>query len=149
MKYSNIVMSFMALLMLNACQEDFLDRSPLDQVGSTDYFKSPKDLETYVNQFYNNSSFLIANEFGLDYDSDNAIATNFNRLLAGTRTLDGASGINFSMVRSVNYFFDNYKRVEENADFDDYKQYLGEAFFFRALSYFQLLQGWGYPMVHY
>jgi len=143
MKYIKIAMSLIALLMLNACEKNFLDRKPLDQVGTLDYFKSPKDLETYVNQFYNSSSFPISPEFGRDYNSDNSVATNFNATLAGTRTLDGAGGISFSRVRSVNYFFDNYKRVEGNAAFADYKQYVGEAFFFRALIYFDLLQGWG------
>lgn len=129
--------------MINACKKNFLDRKPLDQVGASDYFKSPKDLETYVNQFYNAASFPIVSEYGLDFNSDNAVATNFNDVLAGTRTLDDAAPINFGRVRSVNYFFDNYKRIEGNAAFADYKQYVGEAFFFRALIYFELLQGWG------
>ncbi len=143
MKYLNIAMGLMAFLMLNACQKDFLDRKPLDQVGSSDYFKSPKDLETYMNQFYNNALFPVIGAFGLDYNSDNAVATNFDGRLAGTRTLDNASGISFGRVRSINYFFDNYKRVEANAALADYKQYLGEAYFFRALIYFDLLKGWG------
>jgi hypothetical protein len=140
---NKIITSLIALLMLSACEKNFLDRKPLDQVGASDYFKSPKDLETYLNQFYNNSSFPISSGYGLDYNSDNAVATNFDGILAGTRTLDGAGGISFSRVRSINYFFDNYKRIEGYAAFADYKQYVGEAFFFRALIYFDLLQGWG------
>ena len=143
MKYLKICMIFTAVLVLNACNKDFLDRRPLDQVGSADYFKSPKDLETYLNQFYNNTSFTIIPAFGLDYNSDNAVTTNFSDRLSGTRTLDNAPGISFSRVRSINYFFDNYKRVEANAAFADYKQYLGEAYFFRALIYFDLMKGWG------
>ena len=133
----------MALLVLGACEKNFLDRKPLDQVGASDYFKSPKDLETYLNQFYNNALFPIVANYGSDFNSDNSVATNFDGRLAGTRTLDGAGGISFSRVRSVNYFFDNYKRIEGHAAFEDYKQYVGEAFFFRALIYFDLLQGWG------
>lgn len=136
-------MSFIAMLVLNACEKNFLDRKPLDQVGASDYFKSPKDLETYMNQFYNYTSFPISREYGLDYNSDNAVTTNFDGRLAGTRTLDGASPISFSRVRSINYFFDNYKRIEGNAAFTDYQQYVGEAHFFRALIYFDLLKGWG------
>lgn len=143
MKYSKIVMCAFFFLTLTACEKDYLDRRPLDQVGSSDYFKSPKDLETYVNQFYTSYLLPYPGTFGLDYDSDNAVSTNFNERLAGTRTLDDASGINFSRVRSVNYFFDNYKRVAEHSAFDEYKQYVGEAFFFRALSYFRLLRSYG------
>ncbi len=143
MKHIKIVIGAFIFLLLNACKKDFLDRKPLDQVASSDYFKSPKDLETYVNQFYNSASFPVSDQYGRDYNSDNAVSTNFNTTLAGTRTLDGAGGINFARVRSVNYFFDNYKRIEGNAAFADYKQYVGEAFFFRALIYFDLLKGWG------
>ena len=136
-------MGLIALLLLNACKKNFLDRKPLDQVSSLDYFKSPNDLKTYVNQFYSTDLFPIADEFGLDYNSDNAVTTDYDVRLAGNRTLDGAGPIDFSGVRNVNYFFDNYKRVEANAAFDDYKQYIGEAHFFRALIYYRLLQGWG------
>ena len=109
MKNIQIVLSLIALLISGACKKDFLERKPLDQVGAPDYFKSAKDLETYLNQFYNNTSFPIASEYGLDFNSDNAVATNFNPTLAGTRTLDGAAAISFARVRSINYFFDNYK----------------------------------------
>lgn len=143
MKNIQIVLSLIALLISGACKKDFLERKPLDQVGAPDYFKSAKDLETYLNQFYNNTSFPIASEYGLDFNSDNAVATNFNPTLAGTRTLDGAAAISFARVRSINYFFDNYKRIEDYVAFGDYKQYVGEAFFFRALIYFDLLKGWG------
>lgn len=143
MKNIKMLLGALMLLGLGACEKNFLDRKPLDQVGADDYFKSPKDLQTYVNQFYNASSFPIVANYGSDFNSDNAVSTNFDERLAGTRTLDGADPIDFSRVRSVNYFFDNYKRVQENAAFDDYKQYVGEAFFFRALIYFNLLKGWG------
>jgi hypothetical protein len=143
MKSIKIIIGTLVFLMLNACEKNFLDGNPLDQVGSSDYFKSPKDLETYLNQFYNNTSFPIVPEYGLDFNSDNAVRTNFDERLAGTRTLDDAAGISFARVRSINYFFDNYKRVEGYAVFADYKQYVGEAFFFRAIIYFDLLQNWG------
>jgi len=143
MKNIKIIIGALTFLMLSACEKNFLDRKPLELVLASDYFKTPKDLEAYVNQFYNSTSFPISSGYGLDYNSDNAVATNFDGRLAGTRTLDGAGWISFSRVRSANYFFDNYKRIEDYAAFDDYKQYVGEAFFFRALAYFDLLKGWG------
>lgn len=143
MKNIKIITGVLVVLVLSACRKDFLDRRPLDEVGAFDYFKTPKDLETYVNQFYISALFPISEQYGRDYNSDNAVSTNFNEILAGTRTLDDAGAISFARVRSVNYFFDNYKRIEGLAAFDDYKQYVGEAFFFRALIYFDLLKGWG------
>ncbi len=144
MKNLKIAISLIALIIIsNACNEDFLDRSPLDQVGSTDYFKSPADLKTYVNQFYTRSRFPIFREHGGDIGTDNGISINISTWLDGSNTLDDARYISFGDVRAVNYFFDNYERVEEKYEFDDYKQYLGEAHFFRAMIYFSLLQSYG------
>jgi len=144
MKNLKIIISFIALIIIfNSCDKNFLDRSPLDQVGAFDFFKSPTDLKSYVNQFYTNTLFPISEEWGRDFDSDNAISTDVNTWLEGSRTLDQAGGIDFSGVRNVNYFFDNYKRVEPNAEFSAYQQYVGEAYFFRALIYFSLLQSYG------
>jgi starch-binding outer membrane protein, SusD/RagB family len=134
---------FALILIFNACDKEFLDRSPLDQVGSVDYFKSPADLKTYINQFYTSSFFPVFREHGGDYGSDNAITINVNRSLEGTYTLDDAGSISFAYVRSINYFFDNYKKVEENATIEEYQQYLGEAHFFRAAIYFSLLRRYG------
>ena len=144
MKNLKIAIGLIALIiMINACEDDFLDRTPLDQVGSTQFFKSPSDLETYVNQFYTKSRFPIFREHGGDYHTDNAITINISTWLEGTRTLDGASSISFGDVRAANYFFDNYQRVEENYPLEEYQQYVGEAHFFRAMIYFSLLKSYG------
>lgn len=127
----------------NACDDDFLDRSPRDQVGAFDFLKTPTDLQAFVNQFYDNASFPSSGSFGRDFDSDNAVTINVNTWLQGARTLDGAGGIPFGEVRAINYFFANYKAVADNYEFDDYKQYVGEAHFFKALIYFNLLQRYG------
>ncbi len=144
MKYLKIVScSLVFSIMASACDDDFLTRTPMDRVSDQVFFNTPNDLETYVNQFYNNGSFPIYGNFGEDYDSDNQVSDNLNSRLEGTRVLGSGGGIYYSNVREVNYFFDNYKKVEENADFEEYQQYLGEAHFFRALTYFSLLKSYG------
>lgn len=130
-------------MIINACNDDFLDRSPRDQVGAFDFLKTPTDLQAFVNQFYDNASFPSSGSFGRDFDSDNAIWINVNTWLQGSRTLDNAGGIPFGNVRAINYFFANYKAVGEKFEFDAYKQYVGEAHFFKALIYFDLLERYG------
>jgi hypothetical protein len=44
-------------------------------------------------------------------------------------------------IRNVNIFFKNYGRCEDS--FDSYKHYVGEAHFFRAWFYFDLLKSYG------
>lgn len=144
MKYLNAIIGFFAVsITFMACDEDFLQRSPLDEVTSLDYFKSPNDLKAYVNQYYSNTFFPKYANHGSDYDSDNQITTSVNQRLEGTRTVSTSGSIGFGNVRSINYFFDHYKKVEEEYNLDEYQQYLGEAYFFRALIYFSLLKTYG------
>ncbi len=126
-----------------SCDSDFLLRTPLDEVTSVDYFKSPNDLKAYMNQFYSNTYFPRYNNHGNDFDSDNEITQSVNRRLEGTRTVSTTGSIGFGHVRSINYFFDHYRKVEKENSFESYKQYLGEAYFFRALIYYRLLQSYG------
>ena len=141
MKNIKIVIGFIALIIFGACDEDFLDKRPLDKVGSVDFFKSPKDLEAYVNQFY--SFDAVTSTWGSDYSTDNQISRDISTLLEGTNIIGNAVSPDFSQVRSINYFLDNYKRIEENAKLEAYQQYLGEAYFFRARIYFSLLSTYG------
>ena len=148
-----IVLSFVITLSVTSCDEDFLEKKPLDQISSEIFLKKTSDLELYMNQFYqrsynilrygststNNYSQLI---FLADVNSDNLIDLSFEPRLHGTRVVPSTGGEwSYVNVRRVNYFFDNYRKCED--DFDSYKQYVGEAHFFRALIYFQLVQTFG------
>ena len=153
MKYVKIFSGFIALLIvLNSCQKKLLDKIPLDQVSSAAFFLQPSDMQIYMNQFYTDVMFpvqygsILGNPYDGsqdDFNSDNEVNSNqINARLKGDRTLqDAAAGWNFADVRSINYFFDNYKKC--TAPFTDYQQYVGEAHFFRALIYFKLLKRFG------
>lgn len=133
----------LSLTVLVSCNDDFLQRPPLDQVTSLHYFKTPNDLKAYVNQFYTNAMFPKFNDHGNDFDSDDQVGANPDIRLQGTRTVVTSGTIAFGNVRGINYFFDHYKAVEENYTLNDYKQYVGEAHFFKALIYFDLLKTYG------
>src|SRR5690606_1142562 len=80
----------------------------------------------------------------LDSGSDNLIEDGFSPLLAGSRVVPGAGGpwsSYYSTIRSLNYFFQNYNAVPQS--FESYKQYVGEAYFFRAYVYFKLVKDFG------
>jgi len=132
---------------INSCKKDILNRPPLDAIGESQFFKTPGDLRIYVNQFYNTSnlplSFVLTGFNSAPYPTDNIAAANQEPIFWGLRVLDNAGGIPFSAVRSINYFFEKYKKVQENYSLNDYKQYLGEAYFFKAVIYFNLLRSYG------
>lgn len=144
MKYLQAVIGVIAFsIVISACDDGFLTRTPKDQISSADYFKQPNDLEAYVNQFYDYGSFPIYDDWGVDYGTDNQVTDDIDSRLEGTRVLSSGGGIYYDDVRDINHFFDNYRKVEENADFEEYRQYVGEAHFFRALIYFDLLKSYG------
>jgi starch-binding outer membrane protein, SusD/RagB family len=137
------IYAFLACLAFTACQkEEFLDKYPLDAVTEPVFFKTPNDLKIYLNQYYSRVNFPISNMSNGDVGTDLYLSeTTINQRFEGIRTVNSAPPLNYSAVRSINYFFENYQRVE--ADFEDYKQYVGEAHFFRALFYFNLLKSFG------
>jgi hypothetical protein len=156
LKLFSMIIALLAIL--NSCNEDYLERYPLDEVSTQDYFKTPKDLETYMNQFYCFNSFPIrygpVNLSGLnfpntgyvsgegdDFWSDNAYNDNSpSTRLLGTRTINDG-GWSWTRIRDVNFFFDHYEKCQ--GDFSTYQQYVGEAHFFRALLYFRFLKSHG------
>lgn len=143
MKRLYFYISLILIASITACNEDFLDRYPLDAISDVNYFKTPKDLETYMNSFYSTTYFAKYPNHGADFNSDNQVGTNVDSRLQGTRVINTSGSIGFGWIRRVNYFFDNYKKVEESYALEDYQQYLGEAYFFRALSYYTMLQQYG------
>src|SRR5690606_26790260 len=143
MKRLYFYISLILIASITACNEDFLDRYPLDAISDVNYFKTPKDLETYMNSFYSTTYFAKYPNHGADFNSDNQVGTNVDSRLQGTRVINTRGSIGFGWIRRVNYFFDNYKQVEESDALEDYQHYLGEAYFLTALSDDTMLQQYG------
>ncbi|MBO9592236.1 MAG: RagB/SusD family nutrient uptake outer membrane protein [Niabella sp.] len=141
------------VLAVAGCRKNFLDRTPLSSISDAEFWKTPTDMQLYVNNFY--STILPRyngvvtkspfNVYTLDADlgSDNMIAMNYNaEVLNGERVVPpSGGGWNWAQVRNVNYFLENYKRSPES--FDKLQQFVGEALFFRAWLYFDLTKSFG------
>lgn len=148
----NIIKILFSVILLGACSKSFLERNPLDEISSGDYWRKISDLELYANQFY--PSLTGRGMFGLTYwgegvigltrdnNSDYDIKEQPNDRLRGIRTVPGSGGgWNWSNIRSVNYFLIHYNSVE--AAWDNVRQYVGEVYFFKAYYYFDLLRSFG------
>lgn len=131
--------------MFCSCKHDFLDRPPLDQIGTDSYWKTAKDLENYVIQFYPKFPGHLTWQYGFNYpvrNSDEVIETAPSAILNGDRGVTGGRWTNdWSNIRGVNIFFDNYQKCTES--FEAYRHFLGEAYFFRAWFYFELIKKYG------
>ncbi|GAB3666296.1 RagB/SusD family nutrient uptake outer membrane protein [Echinicola sediminis] len=138
-----LIVTIILVVVNSSCQSDFLDREPLDATSSDIFFDTPEQMRAYLNTFYNSNNFPRYANHGSDFDSDNEVAGTPDLRLQGTRVAIPTGSINFGDVRSINFFFDNYHRVKANHSLIDYQQYLGEAYFFRAVIYFNLMRNYG------
>ncbi len=128
-------------MFFNAC-ESFIDLDPLDQITSEEYWSSSKELEYYTRQFYPVFCPYTAMVAETAVNSDDMIVINPSDILNGSRVVTrGDWKHEWSNIRNVNIFFDNYGKCQ--SDYNSYKQYLGEAYFFRAWFYFELLKKYG------
>lgn len=141
MKNNIYIITLLSLFLLNSC-ESFIDLQPLDKISTVDYWKTPKDLQNYMLQFY--PAFFPANNMVLDvaYDSDDLITQSPSLILNGSRVLTSGGWRNeWAPIRNINIFFENFHKCE--SAFSSYQQYVGEAHFFRAWFYFNLLKKYG------
>lgn len=130
--------------MLSSCTRDFLDQLPLDNISEFQYWNTPADAELYANSFYlaYESSGIFGNGLWGVAESDDFERVQYSNLFAGTRLIPSSGGgWDFSNIRKVNYFLENYQKIE--GSFDEYKQYVGEAYYFRAYHYFKFVQTFG------
>lgn len=130
------------LLLINSC-EKMIDLAPLDRIGMGDYWKTTSDLRNYMLQFYpefpTHAGGGIAKE---ESNSDNLILVSADAIMNGERSTRTGNWRNeWSNIRKVNIFFDNYHNCEDN--FEAYQHHVGEAHFFRAWFYFDLLKSYG------
>jgi len=134
---------FVSLLI--SCSSDFLDRPPLDDIGVEYYWRTSKDLENYIIQNYERLPSHGHWYNGMpreESNSDNLILAAPNVVLNGERGVATGRWTNdWSRIRSVNIFLDNYKKCTD--PYTAYKQSLGEAYFFRAWFYFELIKKYG------
>lgn len=139
---------FVALLFVS-CSDDFLERTPLDDISEPEFWKTTSDLELYANSFYQNLPGWagVGNGFASlpDNGTDLGLYTSPSDRLLGNTNIPAASNTattwNWSNVRKANYFIDNVsKATGAEADIN---QFTGEGYFFRAYYYYGQLRRYG------
>lgn len=141
-----LILSIIALSAWS-CKKDFLDRKPLDKLSTANPLASTNELRLYVDTFYN---ILPGQPSGVggagiafnDAGTDNMIFSSVNSRLTGQTALSNAGNITeYTIIRKLNYFFANYKNAAGSQALIN--QYVGEARFFRAMSYFNMVKKYG------
>jgi hypothetical protein len=138
---SQFIILIFALLILHSC-ESFIDLQPLDQITVDNYWKRSEDLKNYTLQFYQVFSPYTAMVRDLGRNNDDMAEPSPSAIMNGERTTRSGNWTQeWAPIRNINIFFANYKKCEDA--FSAYKQYVGEAYFFRAWFYFDLLKMYG------
>ena len=153
---SNILKGGLPILCLGmtvtSCS-DFLERPPLDQVPPSSYYLTADQLGTFPINYYTsifpNNSGWWAGVATFDNGTDNQAARSGNAgmFLQDQWKVPTSGGINMNNIRNVNKFInENEPKIAEgkvSGDADLIKQYMGEAYFVRAMLYYDKLQTYG------
>lgn len=126
-------------LLLQSC----LNLDPKDQLGETSHWSSPKDFELFANQFYDWTRDFKRLGKHEDIKSDIYTSTNFDPVSNGTNTIPASDGDYtgaYNKIRRTNLLLKNAATYSSP---NDIKQFVGEAKFFRAYCYFELVQLFG------
>ena len=156
--YIKIILVVVATMFTISCNDDFLDRKPLDKISNETFWNTENDLRVYNNGIYHLARFednvpiLMGHDEGFDSQargiwhldgfSDNTAPRHarhdfFQRVRAGKHAVPeipdwfGYEGWNF--LRAINIGLENYPKVEVSDAIRN--QYAGEA---------RLLRGWFY-----
>lgn len=166
MKKYSILLTILAALLTTACNDEFLERYPLDRVTNQTFWASENDLRVYNNGLYdmsrNNDNVPISHGHQNGFDShwasvwfqdefgDNMAPTHprhtfFMQVRSGKHTVPtdpqqfGYKGWNF--VRALNIGLANYNRANVSQAIKD--RYIAEARLFRGWFYAEKVQKFG------
>ena len=159
MKKKHILISSMLCLGLVSCFD--MNQQPQGELSTSEAFSSTNEIQTYLNMFYQGSVPVsgggsVANSaiktqsssnsngiaFG-DVASDNLLTSTFDNRLDGRMSVSDAVEMgDYKAIRNVNFLLQNIGRCQDQES-TAFKQCLGEAYYFRAAYYFNLLKNYG------
>lgn len=141
---------FITLFILSSCNDDFLEKAPLDELTDENFWESELQVKNAANACY---WALIGKDLPLNMSeglSDNALWYT----LTGWRQIgSGLYGSDFSLLntrfrdsyrqlRRCNHFLNNYQRAT-SVDPETLERYAAEVRFLRAFIYYYLTSFWG------
>ncbi len=159
MKKIHLLIGPILCLGLTSCFD--LDQEPQGELSTSEAFSTTSEITMYLNMFYQGSVPIsgggsVTNSaiktqssgasngiaFG-DTGSDNLLPYSFNTRLSGRMSISDAEEMtDYSAIRNVNFLLQNIDRCEDQES-STFMQCLGEAYYFRAAYYYNLLVDYG------
>lgn len=128
------------ILFMNTGCSDFLDRTPKTSLSPETFWNTESDLRLALNILYQNMN----RSYTLDNQSVDCFAAVGNSVSSGSLTpgnTDGTWTTAYRQIRIVNDFMENYEKAQTTDAVKN--RYLGEARFFKAYFYFNLIKRFG------
>ena len=131
-----------SVLLLTACNDNYLERLPETGIGQEKFFETLTDLETYTNGLYNQLQYRRDDIF-----SDNVsyiLANEADQLIRGQITPQNVTGWSKAIwgnLRQINFLLDNTGHVAGTRE--EINHYIGIAKFFRAWFYYDMIKRYG------
>src|ERR1041385_1503265 len=117
-----------------ACKKDGLDRFPKTSISPNLFFKTEQDLSLYVNGLLSQPDrYTYLSDQGTDNLSTTGAVEIKNVMIGNASALNIRSGWNWSRLRDINYFLENYSKANVTADIKNH--YAGLARYYRAAFY--------------
>jgi hypothetical protein len=142
-KYVYILSLIGACVGWTGCNDAFLEKFPETEITMEGYFKTAKDLETYVYGFYNESLLYPRNTYDNEPFSDNIahrndMGSSEYAMLKGNFSKETATGWDdWKHLRSINFFLVN--AVGATGNEEDLRHWIGIGRYFRAVFYIDKL----------
>lgn len=144
MKNLVIIISF-SLFAVVACNDNYLDKVPLDSVSDADFWKSGADIAMYANQFYpqlDPHNFFF--QSGPDSKSDDHAPRNRQTQSWNEYVLPASGGGwgkgDWLPIRRCNFALARIEKMEKN---EEVLRYEGEIRFFKAYFYHKKVKAFG------
>lgn len=138
-RFKNIYLYLVLALVSMGCKKD-LDLNPLDKISDASFWKSSNDFKLFANDFYN--GLATAPQY-IDNTSDIAFGGGANSISNGSYIPQANSDIwdnSYKWVRATNYLL---QKAEESTLGVEIDRWVGEAQFFRAYNYWNLVKTFG------
>jgi hypothetical protein len=128
------------VLLLSGC-DSLLDVTPQDKITDLSYWNNSTDFKMAANRFYPFLREATMRDIETDLAYDNVTRNSESNGTYVASEADGDWNNAYSNLRIVNYLIMQGEKYSGNKE--QIKQYVGEAYFFRAYLYYNLLRRFG------
>jgi hypothetical protein len=140
-KFAGLVLA-LGFLFFGSCKKD-LDKTPESQLSDADFWKTTDDFKNACNYFYGYLPDIFDN-ITSNWTDEGFASGGSNNISDGSRLVTATSGDwdnNYKLIFNCNNLLE--KSLKFTGDQNTISRYKGEAKFFRALAYFNLIQRFG------